>query len=68
MEDKVDVVSDNLPVAEDITVTGYSTDSVDQPSPISHPHSEASAVISTSENEDEVGRFLAFFEFSNLLN
>ena len=57
MEDKDDVVSDNLPVAEDIAVSGYSIDSVDQPSPINHPHSEASAVISTSENEDEVSKF-----------
>ena len=57
MEDTDDVVSDNLPVAKDIDVSGYWSDSVDQSSPISHTHSEASAVILTLENVNEVSSF-----------
>ena len=69
MEDKDDVivVSDNLPVEEDINVPKHSSDSVDQP-PIGHPHSKTSAVISTLENKEKVSRFWTFLEFSDLLS
>ena len=57
MEDKDDAVSDNPPVEEDIIVLEHSSDSVDQPSPIGHPHSKTSAVVSTLENKEKVSRF-----------
>ena len=59
MEDKDDVivVSDNLPVEEDIIVPKHSSDSVDQPSLIGHPHSKTSAVVSTLGNKEKVSRF-----------